>query len=464
MRDRFQLAPIAATVGAVRLKPGQASVSFGTTAGKPLVLSWTPQRPGAALLQRAFWPILTILLAFAGVGLLMLSQARRAAHELLASNRAQSEFMANMSHEIRTPLNGVVAVAEALARTELTGPQTELVDIIRTSGETLERLLSDVLDLAKIETGAVAIENEPFQLADAIRSTAALHRPRANEKGIELRLLIDPRAESTVVGDQVRLKQILTNLLSNAVKFTKVGGVTLEAAPAGDDGAWWFIVEDTGVGFDPSMRERIFGRFQQADGSVTRRYGGTGLGLAICKQLSELMGGDIEAHGRPGAGARYRLILPLPPHAAPLAPAGGKALPHPTPERRLRVLLADDHPTNRRVVEVLLGELDVELTATENGLEACEAFETSPFDAVLMDMQMPVMDGLTATRRIRAFEAREGLAPTFVVMLTANALRDHQEASLAAGADLHLPKPIEAAKLFAALAQAEERLVRAEAA
>ncbi|HTI66083.1 MAG TPA: ATP-binding protein [Caulobacteraceae bacterium] len=475
MRDRFQVAPITARLGAAP-DPALASVSFETSGDGPaLVLSWAPQRPGADLLKRAAGPMILILLTFVCVGLVMMRKVRNAAHELLASNRAQSEFLANMSHEIRTPLNGVVAVADALRRTGLSAQQLELVQIIRSSGAILERLLSDVLDLARIETGAVAIEKEPFHLAAAVRGAAALHRLRAEEKGIGLTLNLDPAAETAVIGDQMRLKQILTNLLSNAIKFTGEGGVSLEVAPIPGSDRWRFSVEDTGVGFDPALRDRIFGRFQQADGSVTRRFGGTGLGLAICKQLAELMGGSMEAQGRPGAGACFTLVAPLPlaegislasDEAEAAVPQTVSAVGDPAgpSQRRLRVLVADDHPTNRRVIEVLLAGLEVELVITENGQEACEAFEAARFDAVLMDMQMPVLDGLSATRRIRAFEAREGLSPTFVAMLTANALRDHQDASMAAGADMHLSKPIEAARLFAALERAGQQAARAQAA
>ena len=473
IRDRFQVEPISAALGA-RAAPGLASIAFDTAPGQPdLVLSWAPQHPGADLLQRAGLPVLAVVLVFGGIGLVMMWHMRRATHELLASNRAQSEFLANMSHEIRTPLNGVVAIAGALTRTPLSPHQSELVQIIRTSGVTLERLLSDVLDLARIETGAVAIEPEPFHLGEAVRSAMALHSSRADEKGVSLTLVLDPAADVTVVGDQIRLKQILTNLLSNAIKFTEQGGVTVQVAPLGVQDRWRFTVEDTGIGFEPAMRDKIFGRFQQADGSVTRRFGGTGLGLAICKQLSELMGGGIEAIGRPGAGARFTVILPMPlgeaePAAGPAPDCPARPLAQLEPdvaERPLRVLVADDHATNRRVIEVLLAGLDVELVSTANGLEACEAFEAGAFDAVLMDMQMPVMDGLSATRRIRSFEARERLAPAFVAMLTANAQRDHQDASLAAGADIRLPKPIEAARLFAALDQAARKAAaRAEAA
>ena len=470
MAERYQLDGLKGAVGAPR-GDDPARVSFDTAGnGPPLVLTWRPQRPGHALLERAFWPVLLVMLVFGAVGMVMLGAARRAAHGLLASNRAQTEFLANMSHEIRTPLNGVVGVADALVRTDLSPHQAELVEIIRSSGSTLERLLSDVLDLAKIETGSVAIELSPFNLADAVRASAALAGPRAQEKGVVLRVEMHPLAEATVLGDQVRMKQILTNLLSNAVKFTQEGSVVLTVTPAGAEDDWRFVVQDTGVGFDPSHTERLFGRFQQEDGSVTRRFGGTGLGLAICKQLTELMGGSIQADSRPGAGARFTVMLPLPGAEAslPTPLPALKSAPSPAAEPgapdRMRVLLADDHPTNRRVIEVLLAVLEVDLVAVENGLEACEAFETGDFDAVLMDMQMPQMDGLTATRRIRAYEAERGLQPTFLVMLTANAMREHQEASLAAGADLHLPKPIEAQRLYAALARAGEVAARSRAA
>jgi CheY-like chemotaxis protein len=391
----------------------------------------------------------------------MTDRARRAARALLDSNRAQTEFLANMSHEIRTPLNGVVAVADALAMTRLDPRQEELVEIIRTSGATLERLLSDVLDLARIETGAVTIEAEPFHLAEAVRAAVALHRPRAGEKGLELAVAIPPAAEDFVLGDAVRLKQILTNLLSNAVKFTAAGHVRL-SLEAGE-GAWRFTVEDTGVGFDPGLKERLFNRFQQADGSVTRQFGGTGLGLAICRQLAGLMGGAIEADSRPGAGARFTLALPLPAAEAPAPPVAPASSAEPA-ARPLRVLLADDHPVNRRVVEVLLEAAGAALVSTENGREAVEAYGSAPFDVVLMDMQMPVMDGLSATTRIRELERRLSRPAAYVVMLTANALREHQEASLAAGADAHLAKPIEAARLYAVLAEGAERTGRRDAA
>jgi PAS domain S-box-containing protein len=381
-----------------------------------------------------------------------------AAERAEAANRSKSEFLANMSHEIRTPLNGVVGVADVLARTELTAPQRDMVELIRSSGVTLERLLSDVLDLARIESGRLEIESEPFHLADAARSVAGLLTMRAQEKGVALNLELAPEADGRVVGDVVRLKQILTNLLSNAVKFTEKGEVRLTvSAPA--EGGFRFDIRDTGVGFDARQKARVFARFQQADGSITRRFGGSGLGLAISLQLAELMGGTLDCESTPGEGSTFTLVLPLPAAEAEASvgaghgPAAGVAARE--EDRPMRVLLADDHPTNRKVVELILAQVGVELTSVENGLAAVEAFRRRAYDAVLMDMQMPVMDGLTATRLIRDHEEARGLAPTPVLMLTANALAEHLEASRRAGADAHLSKPITADKLLGTLAALE---------
>lgn len=256
----------------------------------------------------------------------------------------------------------------------------------------------------------------------------------------------------------MRVKQILTNLVSNGLKFTSEGYVAI-AVRAEGQGRWRIDVQDTGVGFDPAEKHRLFGRFQQGDGSATRSYGGAGLGLTICKQLVDLMDGEIDANGAPGEGATFSIRLPLALTAAtPLARTDAD------PDRPLRVLLADDHPTNRKVVQVLFSQFDVDLVCTENGQEACDAFATRRFDLVLMDMQMPVMDGLDAVRAIRERERQRGLARTPIVMLTANALPEHRDASLAAGADLHMAKPIEAPKLFGVLQSVAERQAVAAAA
>jgi CheY-like chemotaxis protein len=356
-------------------------------------------------------------------------------------------------------------VADVLARTGLTERQHSMVELIRSSGVTLERLLSDVLDLARIESGRLEIETEPFHLGDAARSVAGLLAMRAQEKGVALKVAIAPEAEGRVMGDAVRLKQILTNLLSNAVKFTEKGEVRLTVRYAGGAGRRFrFDVSDTGLGFDAAQKERVFARFQQADGSITRRFGGTGLGLAISQQLTELMGGALDCESEPGVGSTFSVVLPMPAaaEAAPESPAektcGAGSLVAPGREGPpLRILLADDHPTNRMVVELILAQVGVELTSVEDGLAAVEAFAVGDYDAVLMDMQMPGMDGLTATRAIREYELSRAAQPTPIFMLTANALAEHLEASRRAGADRHLTKPITADKLLSALADLEPR-------
>jgi len=363
------------------------------------------------------------------------------------ANRAKSEFLANMSHEIRTPLNGIVAGADMLARCDLDPRAQELVQIIASSGATLERLLSDILDLARIEAGRIAIETTTFQLGELVRTTASLATLQADEKGVAVKVEVDPAVERAFQGDPYRIRQVLLNLLSNAVKFTERGTVTV-LAEARSEAVVRVTVRDTGIGFRPEMKEQLFGRFHQADGSITRRFGGTGLGMTISRELTQLMGGVLDAEGREGEGASFWFDLPLIPAEA--AEAEEASTPGAAPDRPLRVLLADDHPTNRKVVELMLEHL-AEVVSVENGAEALMALGTDVFDVVLMDMQMPVMDGLEATRRIRETEAALGRAPTPIVMLTANALPEHVAASHVAGADRHLEKPVTLAGLLEAM-------------
>ena len=378
-----------------------------------------------------------------------------------AANRAKSDFLANMSHEIRTPLNGVIGIVDALSRTELTDHQMEMVELIRSSGTTLERLVSDILDVSKIEAGQLTLESRAFDLEEALEPLA-LMRARAEDKGLEFHVHRSPEARGLFVGDSTRIRQVLGNLLSNAVKFTAEGSVTvtIEAWPDDPDGGeahrLAFTVEDTGVGFGSGHAQRLFDRFNQADSTITRRFGGTGLGLSICRSLVEMMEGEIEARSTPGVGSRFRFVLPLrragtladydcrgPASARGAAPAVGRAM---------RVLLAEDHPTNQRVVQLILSSLGAEVVIAGDGAEAVSAFEAEHFDVVLMDMQMPVMDGLTATRAIRDLEAaRPGRGRTPVVMLSANAMAEHRSNSVAAGADIHVAKPVTAASLLAGI-------------
>ncbi len=463
LQERLQLQNLRSGVGASLAAPGDAELKLPTGQGEiPLYLSWTPQKPGAALARASALPVALVLLAFGLVGAVMIARIRKAALEFLASHRSQSEFLANMSHEIRTPLNGVNAIAAALGKTSLTASQAEMVGIIQGSGESLERLLSDVLDLSQIETGDVEVVTRPFHLGEAVRAVAALAGPRAQEKALDLILDLDPAAETVVVGDAVRVKQVLVNLLANAVKFTSEGYVAIAVRTDGPD-RWRIDVQDTGMGFDPADKDRLFGRFEQGDRSRTRRHGGAGLGLTIAKHLVGLMDGEIDATGAPGEGSTFTVRLPMAVVAAPVQ-VDPEIEAEAAPDRPLRVLLADDHPTNRRVVQVLFTDLPVDLVCVENGEQACDAFAVHRFDLVLMDMQMPVMDGLTAVRAIRERERLRGMSHTPIVMLTANALPSHQAASLSAGADLHMAKPIEAAKLFGVLQAVADRQTVAVAA
>ncbi|PVM93858.1 ATP-binding protein [Caulobacter endophyticus] len=373
-----------------------------------------------------------------------------------AASVAKSEFLANMSHEIRTPLNGVLGMAQVLAQTELTPRQREMMDVILSSGRTLNALLSGILDLAKIEAGEVELEAAPFDLRAALTACAATFEGLACQKGLTFSLDFDEGFHDRVDGDALKIGQIVNNLISNAVKFTSEGSVSVRAATRAQDGqlALTLTVEDTGEGFTPEVQASLFERFVQGDGSITRRFGGSGLGLSIAQRFAKLMGGDIACVSTPGEGARFTLTARLAP-AAPEAPAPIKRAPKTAPPERLRVLLAEDHPTNQRVVELMLdGVADV--VVTEDGEAALRAYRDQEFDLVLMDTQMPVMDGLTAIQEIRQRERAAGHVRIPIISLTANAMPHQVEACLAAGADLHLAKPVTVSALFDAIAQACE--------
>jgi two-component system, sensor histidine kinase len=413
----------------------------------------------------------------------VLVEARDAAE---AANLAKSQFLANMSHEIRTPLNGVLAMAQILACGPLETAQRDQVEVIRQSGEALLALLNDILDVSKIEAGKLELEAAEFDLEEVVLATAASFAPLAERKGLRFDVRVEPESRGLRLGDAGRLRQILSNFLSNALKFTEEGGVRLRVGGLGSDGVAGvqLSVEDTGIGIAPEKQSLLFQKFTQLDASTTRRFGGTGLGLAICRELAELMGGEVSVVSTSGCGSTFHVMLPIPRVAeAPPRASGGELVRSDEPATPfeagaqapsaesgeadgLRVLAAEDNATNQMVLTTVMQIFGVDLTLVADGEEAVEAWREGAYDIVLMDIQMPRMDGVEATRLIRAEEAAAGRPYTPILALSANALPDQVEAYLAAGMDGHVAKPIELVKLQAALEaalQARARGVQAAA-
>jgi signal transduction histidine kinase/CheY-like chemotaxis protein len=375
-----------------------------------------------------------------------------------AASQAKSQFLARMSHEIRTPLNGVLGMAQALAaeRDLKTGHRQSLA-VIRQSGESLMAILNDLLDLSKVEAGRLDLEAIAFDLETTVRGAQEAFAPQAAAKGLGFRLTLTPEAAGTYRGDPTRVRQILYNLLSNAVKFTEAGEVSLTVARGVH--ALEIVVADSGPGIPREHLGRLFGRFQQVDSSTTRRYGGTGLGLSICRELAELMGGSVDVDSAPGVGSRFIVILPLERVDAAGAADGASEAAEVdfSSEVSLRILAAEDNAVNQLVLRTLLAQVGLEPTIVGDGREALEAWRAGGFDLILMDVQMPVMDGLAATQAIRAAEAADpGRARIPILALTADAMQHQVAEYLAAGFDGHVAKPIDAGKLYAAIAQAAQ--------
>jgi two-component system, sensor histidine kinase len=390
------------------------------------------------------------------------TQALQLAHEQAKmASQAKSAFLANVSHEIRTPLNGVIGLASVLGKTALSATQSDMVDLIKTSGETLERLLSDILDGAKLDAGKLEVRMAPMNLHDAVNASAQLIGLRADEKGIKFDVKLGPNTDGLIMGDSIRLRQIISNLTSNALKFTEKGTISVAVSVedkenGSDEASLKLVVSDTGMGFSRDTAKRLFSRFEQADSSITRAFGGTGLGLSICRSLVELMEGTISATSLPGVGSVFTVILPTKrvaasPEEKQTTPIQSETLQggvqgsgdrHDEEDSPLRVLMAEDHPINQRVTSLCLEPWGAEITIAVNGVEAVDFFKRAHFDIVLMDMQMPAMDGLEATRQIRLFESQSNRPRTPIAMLSANAMEEHVAMALAAGCDHHIAKPV----------------------
>ncbi|MCI5043743.1 MAG: ATP-binding protein [Aquisalinus sp.] len=385
----------------------------------------------------------------------MTESLRVALDEARNASATKSAFLANMSHEIRTPMNGVLGAAAALKGSDLDEDQENLVDIIHGSGDALMTVLNDILDFSKIEAGQVSMEQSQFSLRSVIQKVESVHSLKAADRGLEFTATVEDGVADELVGDAHRIAQILHNLVSNAIKFTHEGGVWLTVkkdpeATKGVNEAILITVEDSGIGMTPEEKEYVFDKFAQADDSTTRNYGGTGLGLSIIQSLVEAMSGELVCDSEKGRGTTFRITLALP-KADQLEAEAEAEEECAVGQLAERILLAEDNVTNRMVLEALLKPFDLSLTCVENGQEAVEAFQTDTFDLILMDIQMPVMDGTEALAKIREIEARDERTPTPIIAATANAMVHQIDEYMSLGFDGHLTKPIRMDALMAVL-------------
>nr|WP_272887037.1 ATP-binding protein [Phenylobacterium aquaticum] len=464
-------------IGAVVLLCGQLIHAISYTSRFTVLLAVNASFPLLALFAL---PMLThrfdhvrLVTLTCGLGMMALywvngvRTSRRAAHAMQAAERAaveanaaKSAFLAMMSHELRTPMTGVLGMAQALRNTPLSDAQQAQVGMLIRAGDGLMAILNDILDVSKIEAGRLELETTAFDLIELAAQAEALWRDAAEAKGLELSLEVAPDTPRWLSGDPTRIRQIMLNLLSNALKFTEAGEVrlalrALDGAPA-DRGRVEISVSDTGIGMTPDQVGRLFTAFSQADASTARRFGGTGLGLSICRQLAEMMGGGVSVDSAPGRGSTFRLTLELPLADAPEEDggAGEEAIGL----EGVSILVAEDNPINQAVARAILEAVGARIDTADNGAIALERLSGGGYDLVLMDVHMPVMDGVEALVRIRAGEAGEPDLP--VIALTADAMSGETQRLMAQGFDDVQPKPIQPMALVGAILEA---CARAEA-
>lgn len=455
--ERFLLADTHLLDGAAPPKSGRAQLLMRDSQDKVVAtLEWAPPALGAALLRKSLPTTLLLIMCLSGIGWRLFQRGHRAALALVASEaRAQnlaaykSQFLANMSHEIRTPLNGVLGMAQSLKSDALSAVQSAKVNVILETGNSLMAVLNDVLDLSQIEAGRLEVTPVDEDIVKTVESIRWLFQLQAEQKGVKVVLHCSSECPHWLRYDPVRIRQCMSNLLSNAIKFTEAGTVSIDLSAEREDADYLVSIRvaDTGVGIASDTMAKLFSAFTQADASISRQFGGAGLGLAITRHLARMMGGDVTAVSEPGKGSTFTLTFRAPPGAMQdgdqpmIAEASVQRVPDGLSLLNARVLLTDDNPVNRQVVRLLLAPLGASIEEAANGRVALEKLAEAPFDIVLLDIHMPVMDGWQTIEAIRRSEASWRTIP--VIALTADVTSGARERYLALGMDDYLPKPVD---------------------